>query len=530
MRPTESTTDPTGDACAVKVAASPAVGAGLDLTQRQRHDLLARMGEVIERVTARLHEHPVARPVTPEAVREELANLDLEVPHDPEEAVDTVVDLLTRYAVHVPHPRYFGLFNPAPAFMGVVADALVAAFNPQLAAFSHAPAAVEIERRLIRFLAGRFGLDVESATGTFTTGGAEANQTGLLLALTRSFPELSHTGLRGLPGQPVFYASAESHHAWFKIARAAGLGESGLRLIPTDRRLRLDVDSLARAMAEDRAAGRLPFLVAATAGTTSAGAVDPLPAIADLADAEGLHLHVDAAWAGSASLSDRVRPLLAGIELADSVTVDAHKWLSVPMGAGVFVTTHGAALHRTFKVSTAYMPEDNEEAIDPYVTSVQWSRRFIGLKLFLSLLVAGRTGYVRQLERDVQLGDLLRERLTAGGWRIVNDSVLPVVCFTDTPSEDASCTPGADVGRIDRIVDTIVARGRVWLSSTRVHGEPALRACITSHRTTVADLDVLVDELTAARAAVDALRGTPAAGRTGGPSRSGQPDQKGGER
>lgn len=479
-------------------AAAPGPGAGFDLSGAERERLLGRLSVALEDVTTRLEDWPVARPVTPEQVRAELAGSDLEQPREPGEVFDTAIDLLSHYAVHVPHPRYFGLFNPAPTFMGVVADALTAAFNPQLAAFSHAPAAVEIERHLVRFLAGRFGLDPDTAAGTFTTGGAEANQTGLLVALTRAFPDLARTGLRGLDGQPTFYASAESHHAWFKIARAAGLGEQAVRLIPADEHLRLDVDALARAIREDRAAGRLPFLVAATAGTTSAGAIDPLPELADLAATEGLHLHVDAAWAGAAALSDQLRPLLTGIERADSITVDAHKWLSVPMGAGVFVGTDPNALHRAFKVSTAYMPEDADEPIDPYALSVQWSRRFIGLKLFLSLAVAGRVGYARQLERDCRLGDLLRQRLVAKGWEIVNDTALPVVCFTDTRPVD-----GAADDRIERIADTVVERGRVWLSSTRIHGRPALRACITSHRTGVDDLDVLVAELDTVRALID---------------------------
>jgi aromatic-L-amino-acid/L-tryptophan decarboxylase len=319
--------------------------------------------------------------------------------------------------------------------MSVVGDTLAAAMNPQLAAWSHAPAANEIEQTLLRFLGTRLGYAPTDVAGSFTSGGAEANLTAVLLALTREWPAYGERGLGALDADPVLYASTESHLAWLKIAHATGLGRDAVRLVPVDSRLRLDVDAVREAVTADRAAGRAPFLVVGTAGTTGAGAVDPLPALADLAEDEGLHLHVDAAWAGSAALSDRLAPLLTGVARADSVTLDAHKWLSVPMGAGTFLCRDAAALTDTFRVSTSYMPPDVDGAVDPYVTSMQWSRRFTGFKLWLSLVTAGRHGYARQLERDVALGDLLRERLTADGWALANDTALPVVCVADPETE-----------------------------------------------------------------------------------------------
>jgi glutamate/tyrosine decarboxylase-like PLP-dependent enzyme len=255
--------------------------------------------------------------------------------------------------------------------------------------------------------------------------------------------------------------------------------------------LRLDVSALRAAIERDRAEGRRPFLVVATAGSTAAGVIDPLPQIADLCQRAGVDLHVDAAWAGAVSLSPRLRPLLDGIERADSVTLDAHKWLSAPMGAGVFLTRHGRDLTRAFRVETGYMP--SAESADPYLMSAQWSRRFIGLKVFMALATAGRAGYAAQIERDCRLGDHLRTRLRGDGWRIVNDTPLPVVCFV--PDEQATAAE-----RLAEIARHVQGSGKAWISVAQLAGRPALRACITSYRTTHADIDALCQTLAHAAA------------------------------
>jgi glutamate/tyrosine decarboxylase-like PLP-dependent enzyme len=214
----------------------------------------------------------------------------------------------------------------------------------------------------------------------------------------------------------------------------------------------------------------------ATAGTTSAGAIDPLPAIAALTTAQGLHLHVDAAWAGAVALSDRHRHLLDGIELADSVTVDAHKWLSSPMGAGVLLTPHAASLEQAFAVDAAYMP--SAQATDPYLAGLQWSRRCTGLKVFLALATAGRVGFAAQIDRDVALGDRLRTGLSADGWRIRNRTALPIVCF-----DDPVVAPDRSAAHLRAIADAVSRTGQAWISLVTLDDRPALRACITSYRT-----------------------------------------------
>jgi glutamate/tyrosine decarboxylase-like PLP-dependent enzyme len=235
-------------------------------------------------------------------------------------------------------------------------------------------------------------------------------------------------------------------------------------------------------------------MVVATAGTTGAGAIDPLRDLADLCARERLWLHVDAAWGGSALLSPRLRPLLAGIESADSVTWDAHKWLSVPVGAGMFFCRWPDAIGRTFHVSGAsYVPPNKSAALDPYTTTIQWSRRFIGLKVFMALAEAGADHYAKAIEHHAEMGDRLRASLEAAGWIVVNDSRLAIVCFTHSTIRDGRCSAR-------QIVDAVNGTGRAWLSDVAltVLGV-VLRACVTSYWTDEDDVRALVEELQRAR-------------------------------
>jgi glutamate/tyrosine decarboxylase-like PLP-dependent enzyme len=312
----------------------------------------------------------------------------------------------------------------------------------------------------------------------------------MLTALARVFPEYVRKGVRALRGQPVFYASVESHHSLLKAARISGIGVESLREVRADADLRMDPEALAAAIEEDRGQGRLPFLIVATAGTTNAGVVDPIPALADVAERESIWLHVDAAWGGAACLVPELRGLLDGIQRADSITFDAHQWLSVPMGAGIYLTRNAQILSRTFSTPTTYMPREASRlnVVDPHLHSIQWSRRFTGLKLFLSLLVAGWEGYEKAIRHMTAMGNLLRAELAASGWRTVNNTPLPVVCFVDPGGADP-----------EALVSDIVSAGEAWLSTTRFAGQVVMRACITNYRTGEEDVRALVESLNQAR-------------------------------
>lgn len=465
--------------------------ASFDPSARAAEQLWRHVVDLLEDERGRVAERDVSAPVDVRGLRDAVGAYGFDRPTPAVDVIEDVAGLLRASTVHTTHPRYFGLFNPTPTLMGVLGETLAAAFNPQLAAWSHAPAAVEIEAHLLRFLGGRLGYPGGAVAGSFTSGGAEANMTAVLLALTKTWPEYGEKGLRALKGRPVMYASVESHLAWLKIAHAAGIGRDAVRLVPVGSDLRMDTAALAAQVAADRKRGELPFLVVATAGTTAAGVIDPLHEVADLCREQGVRLHVDAAYGGAAALSDRLRPALDGIERADSVTVDAHKWLSVPMGAGAFLCTDREGLAETFRVTTSYMPAAIPDTVDPYTSSQQWSRRFMGLKLFLSLAVAGREGYAEQLEHDAALADVLRERLAATGWDVVNDTPLPVVCFAD---------PGtATREHHETLAHEVNQSGRAWISPVNLNGRPALRACVISHRTTPADIEDLVQAVGDAR-------------------------------
>lgn len=464
----------------------------LHLDPPTRTAVFARVVEAIEEYINGVASAPVTPEMAPEEIRAALRRYTFESPVEPLAAVDAVVENLWRFQTHTPHPRYFGLFNPAPALMGIAGDALAAAFNPQIAAWAHSPFAAEVEAHLVRAFGARLGYDPDTADGVFCSGGAEANHTAMLTALTHQFPEFGERGARGLTAPPVCYVSAEGHHSFLKAARLCGLGSEALRAVAVDERLLLDAGSLTERIKTDRGEGLAPFLLVGTAGTTNAGVVDPLKRLAEIARAERLWYHVDAAWGGAAALSPRLRGLLAGIEAADSITFDAHKWLSAPMGAGVYLTRHPEILTRTFATPTAYMPRDARglDVTDPHLHSMQWSRRFIGLKVFLALLVAGWDGYAVVVDRMTDMGDMLRRLLEEDGWEIVNATPLPVVCFADPRLPDP-----------EPVAREVVRSGDAWISTTRLRGRAVIRACITNYRTGEDDIVALVTSLRRARAA-----------------------------
>ncbi len=456
-----------------------------------RRQLWRQLADVLEKYTEEVAGGRVTPILAVDRMRESLARFDFTAPIAPQDAVEFVAAGLSEFQTHTPHPRYFGLFNPAPTTMGIAADMLVAGFNPQLAAWSHSPLAVEMEQHTLRALGAKFGYRAEDTDGAFCSGGMEANHTALLTALTQAFPDFGAGGAQTITGQPLLYVSAESHHSFLKAARMCGLGTRAVRHIAVDRGLRMRPDALAQAIDQDRAGGARPFLVAATAGTTNAGAIDPLRDCAHIARRYGLWFHVDAAWGGAAAFVPESRPLLDGIEDADSITFDAHKWLSVPMGAGIYLTRHRDILDRTFGVNTAYMPREaaNLDVIDPHQHTMQWSRRFTGLKVFLSLAVAGEQGYANALRHQTSMGDLLRSMLARAGWRIENETPLPVVCFTDPGGADPH-----------QIAMRVVASGEAWISTTVLAGSKrVLRACITNYRTAPEDIAALIQSLGRAR-------------------------------
>jgi glutamate/tyrosine decarboxylase-like PLP-dependent enzyme len=470
----------------------------LRLDNQARGEMWRHLNAVIEKYLNEVHTASVAPALDANKIRALLSKYDFDDPMSPNDAINFVAEGMWKYQVHTAHPRYFGLFNPPSTTMGIAADALAAAFNPQLAAWGHSPFATEVEQHLIRHFGRRFGYDPAMTDGTFTSGGSEANHTAVLTALTQAAPDFGEYGVRALPGQPVIYISSEGHHSLIKAARACGLGSAAVREISVDERLRMSVEELIERIEQDKAEGFQPLMIVATVGTTSAGIIDPVSRLAEVAAREGIWFHVDAAWGGAAALVPGLKDLLfQGIERADSITFDAHKWLSVPMGAGIYLTRHPDILQQTFRVATGYMPRDAAglDVVEPYMHSLQWSRRFIGLKVFLSMLVAGWEGYIEHIRHQIAMGDHLRRALDAARWEVVNRTPLPIVCFVDREHPE-----GRTAEYLNAIVRMVVESGEAWISSARIgRGQTVIRAGITNYRTGPENVEALVTLLNQAR-------------------------------
>jgi glutamate/tyrosine decarboxylase-like PLP-dependent enzyme len=467
--------------------AAASTGSALFPTRAEREQWDDLLTQELLAAGERVAGGPVAPTIDFDVFRRELEAFDFRTPAPLGRIIGWTVGQLERGVTQVTNPRYFGLFNPAPTFPAQCADRIAAAFNPQLATATTSPAAVEIEAHVIRAVAQRAGLPPETS-GHFTSGGAEANYTALICALTRTEPRFAESGARAFAGAPVFSVSRESHLAWFKIAHQAGVGRAAVRLVATDGSGRMDANALAEMIEADRAAGMAPVMIAATAGTTNAGMIDPLGPCDEIARRFGLWFHVDAAWGGALIASDRFRGRLAGLGRADSVTIDAHKWFAVTMGCEMFFTRDPSILSSAFQAANDYMPS-HHAGRDPYLNSAQWSRRFLGLRLFLSLATAGWDGYARHVEHAVELAALLKAELRARNWTIANDSPAGVVCAEPPPGSADTQT----------IVQRVLASGRAWISATTFETRPVVRACITHGETTPEDVAMLVEALETAR-------------------------------
>lgn len=416
---------------------------------------------------------------------------------DPAQALDHLCSELIDRGFHVPSANYFGLMNPTPAYTAVLAEALVAALNPQLATLARSQLASKIENQCVRWIGERVGWTSDFG-GTFTSGGNEANFSALALALAATFPEYVDDGVLAIGAQPVFYCSSEAHHSLDKSAGLLGIGRRSVHRIRVDGNIQLSPQALDEAIEEDSEAGMKPFCIVATAGTTNSGAIDPLSALAAIARKHNLWFHVDGAYGAAALFSDQHRDLLGGIELADSITIDPHKWLAMPFAAGVILTAHPQTLPQTFAVSTPYMPRlRNPAAIDNFKLSTQWSRRMNSLKFHLTLLVHGREGYEQLIDQQMQLAHRFAGQVAASRhFELATPHQLPIFNLrlktADRIGED-------ELERLhSAVVDEVTGDGTRWISTTRVDGRSVIRIMIISYLTEQRHVEALLAALEAA--------------------------------
>jgi aromatic-L-amino-acid/L-tryptophan decarboxylase len=348
-----------------------------------------------------LPERPVLVPTTSAALR---AILDEPLPRsgrDFSELLSAFDDVIVRYVRHNGHPRFFGYISSPSSSLNAAGGLLEAALNVNVTAWRSAPAAAELEHVTINWMKEMLGYPAEAA-GLFTSGGSMASFAALAAARSAKAPgNVVRDGMAGVPAPMCLYVSREGHFSVAKAAGMLGLGEANVREIPTDDSFRIDVAALEQCIEEDRSAGRLPFCIVASAGTTATGAIDPLGKVAAIARRHGLWLHVDAAYGGFAALAPSVRERLAGIEEADSIALDPHKWLYLPVGCGCILYKDRAAARAAFSHGADYTRPiglERDEAFAFWDYGPELSRPFRALQVWLWVRFAGADALGRAIQ------------------------------------------------------------------------------------------------------------------------------------
>ncbi len=457
----------------------------IEISAADRAKLLHALVEEIENYLDTAADDTGRSPVADADVDELLAAFDFDQPVAAADALDLAIRGLRDMQPRTRHRRYFGLFDATPTTMSIIGEALSATFNPCLATRNGSPFGIAAEEKLVAAFGEKFGYPPCEVDGILTSGGSETNLSAMLMALTHRIPSYPQTGLIGLASRPVVYVSPEAHPSVPRAARLTGLGAESVREVETDCAQRMDLAALEKMIVADQRAGLTPVAVVVTAGTTGAGAIDPIDGAACIAARHGLWLHVDAAWGGAAALLPDPDPAFQGLARADSLTFDPHKWMSVPLGLGMLLTRHRGLLARTFSAGPTFLDADGREA-EPFSRSLRWSRSFAALKLLLSLAVTGWQGFEETLRQQMRLADELRKGLAGSGWQIVNDTPLPLVCFL--PADRAEQHPH----RLRLIARAINSTGDAHIFVVKSGGRHVLRASITNYATTEADVVALI--------------------------------------
>ena len=453
-----------------------------DFDQRTRRELGYQLIDVVDDFFGSLPERPVQLPAH-ERNYSPHSNPIPEAGADPAQVLDEICHELINNGFHIPSANYLGMMNPTPTYMAFLAESLVAALNPQLATVARSPLASRIEAETVRWVGELVGWPGQFS-GTFTTGGNEANFSALALALSHFFPQVVEEGVASVGKQPVFYASVEAHHSLDKSAGLLGLGRKALCRISVNERLQLDTQELEAAIRRDLFAGLQPFCVVGTAGTTSSGAIDDLPRIGEICRRYNLWFHVDGAYGAAVLFSNRHRGLVRGIEEADSITVDPHKWLAMPFSAGVILTRHPELLSQTFSLPCPYLhlQKSSSAALPDFLNiGTQWSRRMNSLKLWLTLKVHGRQAYENLINRQIELAQQFSQwAAQSDTFQLAAPQVLPVL---NLRLRDSRFTQEELFSLHAAIIEEVNRDGQRWISSAVVNGQSVIRTMIISYLT-----------------------------------------------
>jgi aromatic-L-amino-acid decarboxylase len=424
-------------------------------------------------------EAPPIRVGDPAVLRERLGEPAPEAGSSVDAVLDQLASDVLPFVQHGDHPRFFARIPGPSNPVGVFADALAAGLNIFVGSWTGGSGPATVELVTLDWLREMFGLPAGSE-GAFVSGGSVATLNALATART-------HVLDADEPTRAVTYLSDQAHAACSRALRTLGFADDQIRVLPTQADLRMPVSELRVAVAEDRVAGRRPFAVVATAGTTNTGAVDPLTELADLCHDEGMWMHVDAAYGGPAVICDAGRELLAGIERADSVAIDPHKWLFQPYECGVLLIRHRGALGKAFALHPEYLADVSGRTgeVNFFDRGVQLTRGFRALKLWMTLKIYGLEAIRRGIEHGIHTAERAEELLRSAGWEIATTAQLGIVSFRR----------GEDAGRHLRTVTEMQAEGVAAVSSTVLHGLTVLRMCTIHPGTSESDLAMTVAAL-----------------------------------
>ncbi|HEX6683532.1 MAG TPA: aminotransferase class V-fold PLP-dependent enzyme [Candidatus Limnocylindrales bacterium] len=444
-----------------------------------------------------IRERPVAPRVTAEDLRSSLAEPLPRTGRDFEALLQTFDDVIAAGARHNGHPRFFGYVSAPGTAVASVADLLASALNSNLTAWRSAPAPTELEHVTIDWIKQALGFHPAGA-GLLLSGGSMANLCGLVAARHRRCgAAVAEHGAAIHPKPLTVYASADAHHSIHKAASLIGIGRANVRAVALDDRYRMDVADLIRQVEADRANGADPLCVVATAGTVVTGAVDPLAEIAAVARDQNLWLHVDACYGGFAALapSAKAKQLFAGIDAADSVALDPHKWLYLPAGCGCLLYRDPAEVRGAFALDADYTRIAQSETFAWWDYGPELSRRFRALKVWMTIAHVGATALGDAIESNLDCARYLAELIDqSDDFEMLAPVGLSIFCFRYLPRPRP-----ADESVLDHLNEQIMLQvqhdGGSYLTNATVSGRFALRGCVLNYRTTRQDMEVLLDDV-----------------------------------
>ncbi|MDE0392567.1 MAG: aminotransferase class V-fold PLP-dependent enzyme [Rhodospirillales bacterium] len=451
----------------------------LQLPPDEMLDLASRVADLLVQRIKTLPEENAWEGEFRQVLEEQLSEDPPEDGRPATEAIERAARDILPHATRLDHPRCFGFIPSSPTWPGIVADFMAAGYHVNQCTWLVASGPSQLELIVIDWFRRWLGYP-ESAGGLFTSGGSAASVDAFVAAREAA----------GHPERATVYMSDQSHSALSRAAMIVGVRRDRIRMIPSDPRFRLDMDALASSVAADRDAGLTPIAVAANAGTVGTGAIDPLGELADFCAAEGLWLHVDAAYGGFAIVTERGKRLLQGIERADSIGLDAHKWFFQPYEAGCLMVKDESTLTDAFSVRPDILQDTVWGANHPNFSNLglQLSRSARALKVWMSVQTFGMAAFRRAIANGMELAaraeNYVRESRVL---EAMNTASLGIVCFRVNPADD-----GLDEESLDKINRAVLARmfwdDPAFMSSTMLHGTFALRMCIMNHTTTWDDV------------------------------------------